>query len=127
MEPYVLSIEFDVARRIGWSEDDLGIHLDAVIERLRQADGVREIEAEADLDTGRTHLTIHLLSPEPDPLHHSKLLLSVAVRSCGGGHNGLLPLGEEAALKPGRNSWSGLRIPTWNVRQVTFEPDSIDV
>ena len=32
-----------------------------------------------------------------------------------------LPFAEEAQHRPERNQWSGLRTPTWNVRQVNLE------
>jgi len=126
MTPYQLTVEFDVVRRIGWDDESLGEHIDDVFERLRRADGVRSMDAEADLDTGRTHLTLRYVTFADDPQQHGRVMLGVAIRSCGGGHNGLLPFGAEAALKPERNQWSGLRVPSWNVRQVTFglEPDT---
>lgn len=126
MTPYEISFEFDVTRRIGWSDELLGEHIDDVFDRLRQADGVREMDADADLDSGRTHLALRYMTFADDPERHGRVLLGVAIRSCGGGHRGLLPFAEEAAVKPERNQWSGLRVPSWNVRQVNFriEPDT---
>ncbi|MGI9665986.1 MAG: hypothetical protein ACR2N2_02635 [Acidimicrobiia bacterium] len=121
MHDYDLAIEFDVARRIGWSDEDLGDHIDDVFDRLRQARGLTGMDAEADLDTGRATVTLHYsVMTEDDPEHFGRVALGVAIRSCGGGHNGLLPFSEEAAHKPERNQWSGLRTPSWNVRQVNL-------
>ena len=58
MTDYRLRCEFDVLRRIGWSDEELGIHIDDVFERLRQSTEVRAIETEADLDTGRVMLDL---------------------------------------------------------------------
>jgi hypothetical protein len=116
---YELQCEFDITRRIGWSDEALGEHIDAVFDRLHQAKGVLSIDASADLDTGRATVAMrHTTLTEGDPEMLGRRILSVAIRSCGGGHGGLLPFAEEAAVKPERNSWSGLRTPTWNVRQV---------
>lgn len=121
MDTYELEIEFDITRRIGWSDEELGTHVDEVFERLHQAKGMLSMDAEANLDTGRSHITIRYTDvPDDDAEPVGRALLGVAIRSCGGGHRGLLPFGQEAALKPERNQWSGLRIPLWNVRQVTL-------
>jgi len=127
MTPYKISFEFDIIRRIGWSDDELGDHIDDVFDRLRQADGVRSLDAEAALDTGRTQIALRYVTFADDPERQGRVLLGVAIRSCGGGHQGLLPFSEEASMKPERNQWSGLRVPTWNVRQVSFslEPDTV--
>lgn len=123
MERFVLTFEFDVIRRIGWSDEELGEHIDTVIDRLRQADGVRSMDAEADLDTGRTTLELRFLTFSDEPEQHGKILTGVAIRSCGAAHNGLLTFAEEAKVKPDRNQWSGLRTPSWNTRQATFGLD----
>ena len=127
MRTYELSCEFDVARRIGWSDEDLGEHIDDVFERLHQAKGVVVLEADANLDSGRTHVLIHVsgddIGGQPDDERRSQLArstLGVAIRSSGGGHHGLLPFAEEAAVRPEGGRWSGLRSPSWNVRQVTL-------
>jgi hypothetical protein len=120
---YHLECEFDIVRRIDWSEDDLGLHIDQVFEMLHQASGVAGIDAHADLDTGRSTITMEFeASPEDDPDHIGRATLGVAIRSAGGTHSGLLPFGEEARLATDRSHWSGLRTPAWNVRQaVTSE------
>ena len=119
MIAYELQCEFDITRRIGWSDEALGEHIDDVFDRLHQASGVLSMDASADLDTGRATITMrHTSLTEDDPEMLGRRILSVAIRSCGGGHRGLLPFAEEAAVKPERNSWSGLRTPSWNVRQV---------
>jgi hypothetical protein len=121
MPVYELQCEFDIVRRIGWSDDELGKHIDDVFDRLHQANGVVSMDADANLDTGRAHVVIRYRELIEDDLEHAgRAILGVAIRSCGGGHGGLLPFGEEASHKPERNSWSGLRTPTWNVRQVNM-------
>ncbi len=126
MDAYKLQCEFDVTRRIGWSDEDLGEHLDKVLDRLHQADGVKAVEVEADLDAGRTTLSLTLATLEDDPRHLACTVLGVAIRSCGGTHIGLLRLSEEAVVRPDRYQWSGLRSPTWLVRQIDFGAEAPD-
>jgi len=122
---YELECEFDIVRRIGWSDEELGRHIDDVFERLHQATDVVYMDAAADLDTGRANIMIRYAEiSSADPDHTGRATLGVAIRSCGGGHHGLLPFAEEAAVKPERNSWSGLRTPSWNVRQVNLREAS---
>ena len=125
MPSYTLSCEFDVTRRVGWDDDDLGRHIDDVFDRLQQGSGMTGMEAEADLDTGRATVTMSYdVDRSTDAEHHGRAMLGVAIRSSGGGHSGLLPFGEEAHMKPQRGQWSGLRTPTWNVRQVNLQRDA---
>jgi len=124
MATYQLACEFDIMRRIGWSDEELGEHIDEVFDRLHQADGVKEVEAEADLDSGRATVSMTITTFDDDPRHLACVVLGVAIRSCGGTHVGLLPMGEEAIVKPQRNQWSGLRTPTWGIRQVDIEEES---
>jgi len=124
MGHYRLACEFDVVRRIGWSDEELGEHIDGVFERLHQADGVKGLEATADLDSGRTTMSLMVSTFDGDPRRITCAILGVAIRSCGGVHEGLLPLGEEAVVGPERNQWSGLRTPTWRVRQTDFNEES---
>ncbi len=121
MGTYNLACEFDVVRRIGWSDEELGEHIDTVCDRLHQADGVKAIRAEADLDTGRSRLSFTITTFDDDPGRIAGSVLGVAIRSCGAAHIGLLALAEEAVVRPERNQWSGLRTPTWKVRQTTLE------
>ncbi|MCL1599717.1 MAG: hypothetical protein M3094_11075, partial [Actinomycetia bacterium] len=62
MTPYQISFEFDITRRIGWSDEELGDHIDDVFDRLRQADGVRSMDAEANLDSGRTQIVLRYMT-----------------------------------------------------------------
>jgi len=124
MATYQLACEFDIMRRIGWSDEELGEHIDEVFDRLHQADGVKEVEAEADLDSGRATVSMTITTFDDDPRHLACVVLGVAIRSCGGTHVGLLPMGEEAIVKPQRNQWSGLRTPTWGIRQIDIEEES---
>ncbi len=124
MGTYRLECEFDVTRRIGWSDGDLGEHIDSVFDRLHQSDVVRAVDAQADLDTGRANISLIVSTFDDDPLHLACVVLGIAIRSCGAGHVGLLSVGEEAVLRPQRNQWSGLRTPSWRVRQTDFDDTS---
>jgi hypothetical protein len=124
MGTYQLTYSFDIVRRVGWSEDDLGLHVDAVLDRLHQADGVTAVAVEADLDSGRAEFSMVLSTSDDDPQHLASALLGVAIRSSGGGYVGLLSLGEEAVVRLGRNQWSGLRTPMWMFRQSDVEQAS---
>jgi hypothetical protein len=124
MGTYRLGCEFDVVRRVGWSDEELGDHIDKVFDRLHQADGVKGVEAKADLDSGRTTVLMMLTTFDDEPRHIACAFLGVAIRSCGGEHEGLLPLGEEAIVRPQRSQWSGLRTPTWRIRQIDFDEES---
>ena len=125
MNGYRLECEFDIVRRIGWSDEDLGEHIDDVFDRLHQAAGVDGLDATADLDSGRSLIALHFeVGRDQDAERVGRATLGVAIRSAGGSHNGLLPFSEEASLKPDRNQWSGLRTPSWNVRQVNLTEDS---
>ena len=116
---YALEGEFDVARRIGWSDDDLARHVDDVLDRLRQGQGVLSMDVEANMDSGRVALSVRFESlTTDDPKHYGALLRGVAIRASGAMHEGLLPIGEEAVLRPDRRQRSGLRTPVWNVRQL---------
>jgi hypothetical protein len=115
---FELRCDFVVTRRIDWVDNELARHVDDVLERLHQAKGVDAVEATADLDSGRTSITMAYSDVAEDDFEHAgSLLLAVAIRSSGGGHQGLLPFAEEASFKPETNQWSGLRVPTWEVRK----------
>jgi hypothetical protein len=124
MGTFQLGCEFDIVRRIGWSDEELGVHIDAVFDRLHQADGVKAVEAEADLDSGRTVLSMMITTFDDNPRNLACNVLGVAIRSCGASHIGLLSMGEEAIVRPERNQWSGLRTPSWRIRQVDFDTES---
>jgi hypothetical protein len=123
MQEYSLECEFDVTRRIGWSEDDLGTHIDEVIEYLRQSSEVTAIEATADLENGRTNVTIAFASWEMNLYEHATGTAAVAIRAAGGKHDGLLPFAEEAHLKQDGKGWSALKSPTWLLRRADLKYD----
>jgi hypothetical protein len=121
---YELECEFDVVRRIGWSGEDLAEHIDDIFERLHQANDIQSMSAEANLDTGRSRLSVGVSVEDGDePRRIACSALGVAIRSCGGAHIGLLTLGEEATQQPARSRWSGLRLPTWHVRSIHLHPE----
>jgi hypothetical protein len=124
MGTYQFTCSFDIVRRVGWSDDDLGLHVDAVLDRLHQADGVTAVAVEADLDSGMADVSMVLSTFDDNPQHLASVVLGVAIRSSGGAHTGLLSLGEEAVVRPDRNQWSGLRTPTWWLRQADIEQTS---
>ncbi len=129
MGTYRLECEFDITRRINWSDEELGDHIDSVFDRLHQSDVIRSVEAEADLDSGRAKVSMTVATFDDDPRHLACAVLGVAIRSNGGVHVGLLPLGEEGVMRALRNQWSGLRTPTWLIRQSDFDeslPDTYD-
>lgn len=122
MSDYRLICDFDVMRRIGWSDDELGTHIDDVFQRLRQSSEVRSIESEADLDTGRTALTIGLRSWEVNRNLHGKTVLSVAIRAAGAQHQGIFSVTEEAKLFGSKSGpWSPLRGASWRLRKSEIE------
>ena len=57
---YELECEFDVVRRMGWSDEDLAEHIDDIFERLHQANDIQRMSAEANLDTGRSRLSVEV-------------------------------------------------------------------
>ncbi len=124
MGTYRLECEFDVTRRIDWSDGDLGDHIDSVFDRLHQSDVVQAVDAQADLDTGRANISLIVSTFDDDPLHLACVVLGIAIRSCAAEHVGLLSMGEEGVLRPQRNQWSGLRTPSWRVRQIDFDDTS---
>lgn len=67
-------------------------------------------------------LTIATMDDDPNGL--ACVVLGGAIRSCGGAHVGLLPPAEESAQRPERSRWSGLRTPTWRVRDTALEDGS---
>ncbi len=122
MTQYRLACSFDVLRRIGWSDDELGLHIDDVFERLRQSTEVRRVESEADLDTGRTSLSVDIESWEPNRKQHGRTILSVAIRAAGARHQGIFSVTEEASLFGSRSgSWSPLRGAVWRLRRSEIE------
>lgn len=122
MTDYRLVCDFDVLRRIGWSDDELGLHIDDVFDRLRQSSEVTSVESEADLDTGRTALTIGLQTWELNRVQHGKTVLSVAIRAAGAQHQGIFTVTEEAKLFGSKSGpWSPLRGASWRLRKAEIE------
>lgn len=127
MGTYDVECEFDIIRRIGWSDEDLAVHIDDIFDRLQQADAVEGMSVEADLDTGRSNVSVKISTFDDEPSRVACAALGVAIRSCGAAHVGLLPLGDEATLRPAQSQWSALRIPTWHIRNIRLylEPGQI--
>lgn len=123
MQEYTLDCEFDVTRRIGWSEDDLGTHIDDFIEYLKQGSAVTGVDATADLESGRTTVVVSFASWEMNREEHAKATVGVAIRAAGAKHEGLLSFGEEAHLKQDGKGWSALRSPTWLLRRADLSSE----
>ena len=121
---YELDCEFDVVRRIGWTDEDLAEHIDDIFERLHQSADIQSMSAEANLDTGRSRFSVEVSTEDgEEPRGIACSALGVAIRSCGAAHIGLLPLGEEARLRPAHRRWSTLRRPTWHIRSIHLSPE----
>lgn len=116
--------EFAVARPIPWDEDDtLRDHIDQVIDALTEAEGVVEVDTEAELDQGRVHLGIVLAGAGEDGADRTgRETLAASIRECSGRHFQLLPEAEEAALIQNIPSRSGLLTPLWRLRTLSIEP-----
>lgn len=120
MAVYELHCEFEVTRRIGWSDDDLGTHIDDVYEVLHQGNDVLKIDSRADLDTGLTTITLRFRDwLTDDPGHVGRVILGVAIATAGAEHEGLLPIGEAAGSGTGRNRYRGIKLPMWKLRKAT--------
>jgi len=126
MQSYILDCEFDVTRRIGWTDDELGTHIDHFVDYLKQSAEVTGVDVTADLENGRTAMTISFASWEMHRDEHARGTVAIAIRAAGGRHEGLLSLGEEARLKQDGKGWSALRSPTWLLRraEVSSEAES---
>jgi hypothetical protein len=123
MQMYSLECEFDITRRVGWNEDELGEHIDDVVAFLRQSSDVTGIEITADLENGRTTATIDFASWEMKLREHATSTVGVAIRAAGGKHQGLLPFAEEAHMKQDGRGWSALKSPTWLLRRAELARD----
>lgn len=115
--------DFAVARPIPWDEDDtLRDHLDRVIDALTSAEGVVEVDTEADLDQGEVRLAIVLAEPGEDADLTGRATIAAAIRECEGRHFQLLSAEEEATLTHNIPSRSGLLTPLWRLRTISVEP-----
>ena len=127
---YRARAEFHVSSRYPWTdrEDELRDHLDEVVVQLKQKPVVGEIVVDGDPARSWVivELAFHGEKTDPDPGHDAKVLLSEAISGAGGLHEGLLPIGEEAKVKPKQNAWWGLRTPRWSARAFRLEvvPDT---
>ena len=120
MAVYELHCEFDVTRRIGWSDDDLGKHIDEVYGILHQGKDVLKIDTRADLDTGLTEMTLRFRDwLTDDPNHVGRVILGVAISAAGAEHEGLLPIGESSGSGTGAKRYRGIKLPRWKLRNAT--------
>ncbi len=117
---YAVSARFVVTRRVPWSDDAFRDHVDDVVVALRRVDGVSEIAVEVDLASGRTELQLVGAAPPGDVEEELRRGIGTAIRGCGAMHSGLLPLADEARLRPEvAGQWSGLRVPRWQLHSLS--------
>lgn len=120
MAVILVDTEWDITRRIGWGDsEDLAVHIDRVVEAVKQNSDVTEVTLEANLDSGRTSVHAVFDTWEINRIEFAKAVLGVAIRSGGGQHLGLLPAVESEGSNVDRDQWSALRGPTWRLRQFT--------
>ena len=115
--------DFAVARPIPWDEDDsLRDHVDRVVDRLKDAGGVVEVEVEANLDSGDVQLGVVLAGKDEETGDRTaRETLSAAIREGEARHFQLLSPEEEEQLAHNLPSRSGLLTPLWRLRRLTVE------
>ncbi|MGB9358396.1 MAG: hypothetical protein WCC01_07550 [Acidimicrobiia bacterium] len=121
--------EFVVTRRIPWETDEgLRPHVDVVLDELRECDAAAEIEVDADLVSARVVLSLTVAVVEDDEGNTedgevvAREAIASAIRSNGGRHEELLPLGDESRLEIRSGPWAGLRTPLWTLYRLTCRP-----
>ena len=113
--------EFTVSRRIPWENDEgLRPHIDRVVDALRDNEATAEIEIDVDLETAHVALSVIVVVPEEgDGELTAREHMAAAIRQCGGRHDGLLPLVDEARLETKTKRFSGLKMPMWTFFRMT--------
>ena len=107
--------EFVVSRRIPWENDEgLRPHIDHVVDAVRGSEAAVEIELDADLEAAHVAMSVIVVVPEDgDGETIARDHIGAAIRKCGGRHEGLLPLMDEARLESSSGPFSGLKTPLW--------------
>jgi len=115
--------DFVVTRRVEWEDgDEIRRHLDEVVDALHDYEEVLEVEVDVDLSQGRVRMSlICAVLPDEDADLCVRRAAAAAIRQCGGRHDGLLPLAEEARVRANVNAWSGLRTPRWEPRRFAVQ------
>ncbi len=113
--------EFAVSRRIPWENDEgLRPHIDRVVDALREHEATAEIEVDADLESAMVVLSAIVVVPEDgDGDSVARDEVAAAIRSCGGRHEGLLPLIDESRLETRAGPFSGLKTPMWTLYRMS--------
>ena len=115
---------FAVARPIPWdAQDTLRDHIDRVVDALKEAHGVVEVETEAELEEGEVRIEIVIAGI--DEAHADRVgreTIGASIRGCDARHSQLLPPDEEAAFIHNLPSRSGLLTPLWRLRRLMVEP-----
>lgn len=113
--------EFTVSRRVPW-ENDQGLrpHIDQVLDALKDDEVTAEIEVDADLESAHVALSVVVVAPEHgDGDSIAREEIGAAIRSCGGRHEGLLPLVDESRLETRTGRFSGLKTPMWTLYRMS--------
>jgi hypothetical protein len=110
-----------VSRRVPWDHDGgLRPHIDRVVDALRDTAATAEIEVNADLESASVVLSIMVaVHDDGDGESIARDHIAAAIRECGGRHDGLLPLIDEARLETKMGPFSGLRTPLWTLFRMT--------
>jgi len=113
--------EFTVSRRIPWDNDEgLRPHIDRVLDGFRENEATAEIEVDADLESAHVVLAVTVVVPEDgDGDSIAREEIGTAIRSCGGRHEGLLPLVDESRLETRTGRFSGLKTPMWTLYRMS--------
>jgi len=116
--------EFAVARPIPWDESDsLRAHIDRVVDSLTGADGVVEVDTEAELDEGEVRLSVVVAGADQHGADRiGRKRMAESIRDCDGRHFQLLGEEEEAELANALPSRSGLLTPVWRLRTMATSP-----
>ncbi len=121
---HAVSARFVVTRRVPWSGDAFRDHVDDVVVGLRRLEGVSEIVVGVDLATGRTELELVGVMPPEGAEEKLRRGIGSAIRGAGAMHSGLLPLVDEARLKPEvAGQWAGLRVPRWQLHSLSVSDE----
>lgn len=116
--------DFAVARPIPWDEkDSLNGHVDAVVDALKDAGNIVEVEVEVRLDIGEVRLIV-IVAGEDDEETADRVVretVGSAIRECDARHFQLLSADEEEQLAHNLPSRSGLLTPLWRLRRLSIE------
>ncbi len=115
--------DFAVARPIPWDENDsLTGHVDAVVDALKEAGNIVEVEVEVRLDIGDVRLVVVVAGEDEETANRlARETVAAAIRDCDARHFQLLSPEEEEELTVNLPSRSGLLTPLWRLRRMSIE------